>query len=252
MSKRFDGYNVFVTGAASGVGRATAVLLASEGAQVIAADVNREGLAETVETIRASGGQVHADECNVADAASVRQAIARAAEQLGGLKVLVNAAGVGKSQRFEELAEDEWRRVMSVNLDGAFFAMQAALPYLLANRGNIVNVASIAGLRGQAYNAAYCASKAGLINLTRSIALEFASRKVRANCICPGGIKTPLIRNFIPQQDFEPSLIAYFSPPVPHRLADPESVAKVIAFLASDDAKHISGSALVADDATLA
>jgi len=116
----------------------------------------------------------------------------------------------------------------------------------------VVNVASSAGMRGQAYAAHYAASKAGLVNFTRSIALEFASRGLRINCLAPAGIRSPLIRHFMPREDFEKSLVAYYSPPVPHQLADPEDMAKAIAYLASDDAKMVIGAVLVADWGTLA
>jgi len=166
--------------------------------------------------------------------------------------VLVNAAGVGRSARLEEIDEAEWARVLAVNLTGPFNTVKAALPHLLATRGNIVNVASTAGMRGQAYAAHYAASKAGLVNFTRSIALEFASRGLRANCLAPAGIMTPIIKNFIPRPDFEPSLVAYYSPPVPHQMSKPEDMAKTIAFLASDDVPMITGATLVADWGTLA
>lgn len=250
---RFAARCVLITGAASGLGRATALHFSGEGARIYAVDRNVEGAAETVELVRRAGGQADWSMCDVTEADSVRENIERAAGTLGAIHILINAAGLGRAARFEEIEIDEWRRVMAVNLDGPFLTMKAALPHLLANPGsNIVNVASVAAMRGQAYHAHYSASKAGLLNLTRSVALEFASRGLRANCICPGGVMTPFIRNFIPRPDFEPSLVAYYSPPVPHKLASPADVAKVIAFLASDDAAHINGSALIADDGTLA
>jgi NAD(P)-dependent dehydrogenase (short-subunit alcohol dehydrogenase family) len=166
---------------------------------------------------------------------------------------LVNAAGVGRAARFEEIDESEWARVIAVNLTGPYNTMRAALPHLLKQKGaNIVNVSSTAGMRGQAYAAHYAASKAGLVNLTRTVALEFASRGLRANCIAPAGITSPFVRNFIPRPDFEPSLVAYYSPPVPHSMSKPEDVAKTILFLASDDVPMITGTTLVADWGTLA
>ena len=181
--KRFTDRIAYVTGAASGVGRATATLLAAEGAKVFAADVSQEGLNETISAIREAGGTVDGGICDVANMESVRSSIGTALARFAGLQILVNVAGIGRAARFEEIDAQEWRRTMAVNLDGVFHTTQAALPHLLAQRGaNIVNVASIAGLRGQAYRSAYSASKAGLINLTRSMALEFASRGLRANC----------------------------------------------------------------------
>src|SRR5437660_12065142 len=185
--------------------------------------------------------------------ASVRESVERAASVFGGLNVLVNAAGVGRSARLEEIDEEEWQRVLTVNLTGAFNTVKAALPHLLARPGGaVVNVASSAGMRGQAYAAHYAASKAGLVNFTRSIALEFASRGLRINCLAPAGIRSPLIRHFIPRDDFEKSLVAYYSPPVAHQLPEPEDLAQAIAYLAADDAKTIIGAVLVADWGTLA
>lgn len=246
---RFADRVVFVTGAGSGLGRATARLFAAEGARVFAVDVNAEGVAETIAAIGVAGdGGV----CDVSDAAAVAGAVARAVRAFGGLDVLVNAAGIGRGVRLEEIETEEWQRVLAVNLTGPFNTTKAAMPHLLERKGNIVNVASTAGMRGQAYSAHYAASKAGLINFTRTVALEFVSRGVRANCIAPAGMTTPIIRNFIPRPDFEPSLIAYISPPIPHKMSRPEDVAKTIAFLASDDVPMITGAVLVADWGTLA
>src|SRR5438067_12558380 len=233
---RFTDRVLFITGAGSGLARATAKLFAAEGAKVFAVDVNPDGLAETILAIRLAGGTAEGGRCDVTDMASVRDSVGRAASGVGGLHVLVNAAGVGRSARLEEIDEAEWARVLAVNLTGPINTMKAALPHLLATRGNIVNVASTAGMRGQAYAAHYAAAKAGLVNFTRSIALEFASRGLRANCLAPAGIMTPCGTDFTPRPDFEPSLVAYYSPPVPHQMSKPEDMAKTIAFLASDGA----------------
>jgi len=253
MANRFDGRVVFITGAGSGVGRATARLFAAEGARVFAVDVNEASVQQTIAAIRDSGGTAAGGLCDVSRLDAVQQSVATAVTTFGRLNVLVNAAGVGRALRFEELDEVEWRRVMGVNLDGPFHTMKAAIGPLLEQRGNsIVNVASIAGLRGQAYNSHYCASKAALLNLTRAVALEFASRGLRANCVCPGGVMTPLIQHFVPRPDFEMPLIAYYSPPVPNLMGEPEDIGRTITFLASDDARMINGAALVADFGTIA
>lgn len=250
---RFTDHTVWISGAASGLGRATARAFAAEGARVWAADVNPDGIAETILAIRTSGGTADGGVCDVADMKSVRESVEQAVKTFGGLQVLVNAAGVGRAARFEEIDAAEWARVLGINLTGPFNTMQAALPHLLKQKGSsIVNVASTAGMRGQAYAAHYAASKAGLVNLTRTFALEFASRGLRANCLAPAGFKSPLIRNFIPRPDFEPSLVAYYSPPVPHSMSNPEDVAKAILFLASNDVPAITGTTLVADWGTLA
>jgi NAD(P)-dependent dehydrogenase (short-subunit alcohol dehydrogenase family) len=205
-----------------------------------------------VAAIRAAGGTGDGGTCDVADPAAVGAAVARTVALFGGLDVLVNAAGIGRAARLEEIDEPEWQRVLAVNLSGPFNTTKAALPHLLARGGNIVNVSSTAGMRGQAYAAHYAASKAGLINFTRTVALEFASRGVRANCIAPAGMTTAIVKNFIPRPDFEPSLIAYYSPPIPHQMSRPEDIAKAIAFLASGEVPAITGAVLVADWGTLA
>jgi NAD(P)-dependent dehydrogenase (short-subunit alcohol dehydrogenase family) len=253
MSGRFADRAVYVTGAGAGVGRATAELFGREGAKVFAVDIDGDAVVETVKSIHAAGGTARGGVADVSDYDSVEGSIEYMVEAFGALDVLINVAGVGRAARLEELDEHQWQRTMGVNLDGVFYTTKLAVPYLLrVKHGSIVNVASIAGLRGQAYCAAYCASKAGMINFTRSIALEFASRGLRANCVAPGGIETNLISGFIPREDFEPQLIAYYSPPPPGRLAKPLDVANSIAFLASREARMINGAVLTCDGGTLA
>jgi meso-butanediol dehydrogenase/(S,S)-butanediol dehydrogenase/diacetyl reductase len=253
MSGRFDGRAVYVTGAASGLGKATAERFAREGARVFAVDVNGEGVVETVNAIRGGGGDGRGAVVDVTDADSVAASVAHMVEHLGALDILVNVAGIGRAARFEEIDESEWNRTMAVNLNGAFHTTQAALPHLLARPGgSIVNVASIAGLRGHAYCSAYSASKAALISLTRSLALEFASRGLRANCVAPGGIITPLIAGFMPREDFERELLAYYAPPPPGNLSTVEDVTASITFLASAEARNINGAVLVCDGGTMA
>jgi meso-butanediol dehydrogenase/(S,S)-butanediol dehydrogenase/diacetyl reductase len=250
---RFKDRIVYLTGAGSGIGRAAAVRFADEGAHVFAIDVNEAGVRETIETIRQAGGVADGGVCDVSRMDSVRRSIGDALERFGRINILVNAAGVGKSARLEEIDEVEWHRVMGVNLHGVFHTTKVAIEHLLKQPGgNIVNVASIAGMRGQAYNSHYCASKAGLLNFTRAIALEFVSRGLRANCVCPGGVNTPLIFNFVPREDFEQPLMAYYLPPTPDHMGAPEDIAAVITFLASDEARMVNGASLMADFGTMA
>ena len=252
-TERFAERTAYVTGAASGLGRATALLLAREGAKVFAVDVNGDGVVETVNAIRAAGGAAIGGVTDISDGDSVQASIEYMVEAFGSLQLLINVAGVGRAARLEEIDEREWERTLAVNLTGVFHTCKAAVPHLLRHRGaNIVNVASIAGLRGQAYCSAYCASKAGMVNFTRSLALEFATRGLRANCVAPAGIQTDLINQFIPREDFEKQLVAYYSPPKPGKLWKPDDIAKSIAYLASDDARMINGAVLVCDGGTLA
>lgn len=250
---RFTDRIIYITGAASGIGQATATLFAAEGAKVFAADVNRDGLHETISSIQQAGGSADGGVCDVAAMEAVQASIANAVRRFGGLHVLINAAGVGRFARLEEIDEAEWQRVIGVNLTGAFNTIKSTLSHLLKHSGaNIVNVASIAAMRGQAYCSHYTASKAALLNFTRSIALEFATRGLRANCVCPGSVRSPLLRHFQPRDDFEQQLINYSRTPVPNQMFEPRDAAQVIAFLASDDARMVNGAALVADGGTLA
>src|SRR5262249_59687808 len=172
MAERFVGRSVFVTGAGSGIGRATAALFAAEGGKVFAVDVNGDGLLETVDQIRAAGGTAEGGVCDVADTGQVEAAIRNAVGTFGGLDVLVNVAGIGGFARFEELDEATFRRTVDVNLGGTFRTIKAALPHLLARcpGASIVNVGSTSGMRGTAYAAHYSASKGRVLLLTRSLA----------------------------------------------------------------------------------
>lgn len=243
---RFGGKVVLITGAGSGIGRVTAKLFASEGADVGCGDLDLEAAEATVAEIRGAGGKAVAIECDVRDEKAVDAMVAGCSEALGGLGILCNVAGVAGFARTEELSTAEWRRFMGINLDGAFFASRAALPHLLANPTSaIVNVASVAGLIGQAYCVSYCASKAAVIGLTRAMAMEFLGRGLRVNCVCPGAVKTPLLGQINFPEDFDFSVLTRLT--LNGRMSEPEDVAEAIAFLAADSASSINGVSLPVD-----
>ena len=227
----------FVTGVASGIGRAVATRLQAGGDTVVGFDRVDDGPAG-VEVVVG----------DVTERSSVDGAVAAVAERHGRLDVVVNVAGVAQIGRIEDIDDDEWRRVLDVNLTGPFLVCRAAVPHLRASRGCIVNIASIAGLEGQAYTAAYSASKGGVVLLTRSLAVELALDGVRVNCVCPAGVDTPLMLEVATHMpaDLDPRLVDRLQMLMPGFIAADE-VAGAVAYLASDDARTITGHALTID-----
>jgi NAD(P)-dependent dehydrogenase (short-subunit alcohol dehydrogenase family) len=251
MDLHLVGRVVAVTGAASGIGRATALLLAREGARVACLDVQTDAVGETAAEIARAGGETLALRLDVTDPASVADAIAGTVERFGALGALVNAAGVGGFVKFEDMTLTEWNRVIAINLTGTFLTCHAAVPHLLAaGGGSIVNISSIAGLKGQAYSSAYNASKGGVALLTRGLANEFAKRKLRVNAVCPGGIATPMLAGFA-VAGLDDVLIDRMQNPA-RTLGEPEDVAGLIAFLVSDRASYITGVTYQVDGGCLA
>ena len=234
--RRFEGRIALVSGAAGGIGTAVADRLAEEGATVVRSD-----LAE-------SGGEVA---CDVTDPDSAAATVSEVIRRHGRLDVLANVAGIGIARRIGDLTLDEWRRVLDVNLTGTFLLSQAALPALIEARGTIVNMASMAGLRATPYNAAYCASKGGVIMLTKSMALELAGDGVRVNAVCPASVDTPFLRGFRLPEGADMALLSRAASPM-GRLIDPGEVAAAVAYLASDEAATVSGTTLVIDGAATA
>ena len=249
--ERLKGRRALVTGAASGIGRATAKRLAAEGAAVFCADIAAEAAAQTAKDIEASGGTASSGRVDVADLASCEAVIESAAAALGGLDTLVNVAGILRPGHTHEQDPAIFDQTIAINLAGTFYMCRSALPKLLDGGGAIVNIASAAALQGVPYNAAYCASKAGVMGLTRSLASEYSRRDVRVNCICPGGVMTPMAAGGFAVEGLDPGLMARIAPQM-QRIGEPEDIAALVAYLASDEAAYMTGSAITIDGGQLA
>lgn len=240
---------VIVTGAASGIGKATAQRLAGEGAMLVLGDVNENGARAVAETLDASVPPIVIG-FDASDPASCRAFIATAAKAAGRIDMLCNVAGIMDWGPLAQFGEDRWERMMRVNLSSLFYLCQAAMPHLVQTKGNIVNISSAAGLVGIAYTTAYCATKHGVIGLTKSLAIEFASSGVRVNAICPTGVKTPMSTGVFPQ-GIDMSLLMRNASKMGD-LIEADEVAGAIAYLGSDDARTVSGVALPVDGAQTA
>ncbi|HEX6940817.1 MAG TPA: SDR family NAD(P)-dependent oxidoreductase [Longimicrobiales bacterium] len=236
---RLEGKTTLITGGGSGIGRATALLFAREGARVLLSGRRREPLDETAALIRAEGLHAVIHPADVTDDRAVRDTVDFAARHLGGLDILVNNAGLAPAWTpIHETADDVWDLVFDVNLKGAFRMCRAALPLLVRSRGAIVNVASTSALKGAYSVASYSAAKAGLLALTRCIAAEYGALGVRCNCVVPSWVDTPMTRAFL-QDDATRADVAQRH--ALRRVASADDVARAILYLASPDAAFITG-----------
>ena len=244
-----------ITGAGSGLGRAAALLFAREGAKVlVAANRDKDG-EQTVKSIKDNGGDAIFTRVDVTRASDLEKAVKTAVDKYGKLDIMFNNAGMpGPGKLMADLTEDEWNRVLAVNLTGVFLGTKYAIPEMLKGGGGvIINISSVAALSPRRYTGAYAAAKAAVIQLTKVTALEYARKNIRVNCILPGPIDTPF---FTKVADGDPEKIAAFKEKVRNdvpmgRFAQPVEIAQVALFLASDEASYITGAAFAADGGQL-
>ena len=244
--RRFEDRVAVVTGAGSGLGQATAMRLASEGALVGCLDIAGDAAEKTAAAIAEQGGRAKAYATDVSDPVSARAAVDSAASDLGRVQLTVNCAGIGRFAHTHEVPFEDWQRILAVNLTGTFLVCQASIPYLLDGGGAIVNIASNAGIKAQPYSAAYCASKAGVVHLTKVLADEYLKRKIRANCVAPGGIDTPLQQEFMHMPEGV-DWKAFRKVMSPLGNSTPDEIAGVVLFLASDETRYMTGAVVSID-----
>lgn len=247
--RRFDGKVTLVTGAARGIGAAVVHRLVTEGSAVACVDRDREGVERVAAELAGSGATVAGFVCDVSDEASVKQTVTTIVERFGRLDVLVNMAGILSAAHSHEETLAQWNRIIEVNLTGSFLMCREAIPHLLRTKGNIVNAASTASLSGHPWFAAYGASKGGVLMLSNSLAMEYAKRGLRVNCVAPGGIDTDMVHVELPDEVDHDILLRML--PI-GSMGEPEMVADTVAFLASSDARFVNGEYIRVDGATLA
>ncbi|OQB28062.1 MAG: 2,5-dichloro-2,5-cyclohexadiene-1,4-diol dehydrogenase [Chloroflexi bacterium ADurb.Bin180] len=252
---RLEGKVTLVSGGSSGIGRATAMLMANEGARVVLACRDQARGDEVVREIRAQGGQASLVRCDVCELADCEAAVAHTADTWGRLDVLFNNAGVifpGRS--VVQTSLQEWQKTFDTNVSGAYLMSKFAIPLMTASGGGvIINTASDKGLVGRRGCAAYCASKGAVVQLTRAMALDHAREGIRVNCICPGSVDTPMLRHEMELLGDRDAMREAFAAKHPlNRICTPEEVAAVVVFLASSEAAFITGAALSVDGGRLA
>lgn len=245
MDMGMRGKAAIVTGAASGLGRAAARKLAAAGADVWLVDINADGLAETAALLADSGCAVVTETVDLADPLACKAVVERAAAHFGRLDALCNVAGLIYLANTPGMPTAQYQRTIDVNLSAVFYLSQAAIPHLLGNAGAIVNVASSAAFIGEAYAAAYCASKWGLVGMTKAMAMEYIRQPIRINAVAPGGMMTNIVSNFRPPEGCDVELLKRFSPI--RSVVEVEDVADMILLLASDAGRGFHGACINID-----
>ncbi|MBW2942209.1 SDR family NAD(P)-dependent oxidoreductase [Zhongshania aquimaris] len=243
--KRFTGKVALVTGAASGIGKATALRLASEGATLMLADIDEEKLYQLRDQLH--DNTVDTAIFDATDSKSCREIVHKTVSSFGRIDVVCNIAGIAGAWKLTETTEDKWRKMFAINMDSIFVICQEAIPFLIKTKGNIVNMSSVASLHGLPYNSAYCAVKAAVNGFSRSIAAEFGSDGVRVNTVSPGGVMTSIFDNFTFPENVNDELVKRMLPLPNVPLAQPEEIAALVAYVASDEARFMNGENVVID-----
>lgn len=246
---RLSGKVVMITGAASGIGAASARMFASEGARVVLCDLDAAALNGIVGEIESNGGEAIGISADVSDSAAVRRVVDAGIEQFGALHVLFSNAGIGGKGTVVEIDEADFNRTLAVNLGGAYLTSKHAIPHIaVTGGGSIIFTASELALVGSRRNAAYSASKAALIGLARSMAMDHAPQRIRVNVLCPGPIQTPMLQRSIDNHADPAGYARMIVDEVPlQRIGEADEIARVALFLASDDSSYMTGSTVVAD-----
>jgi len=247
--KRFEDRVVILTGAASGIGKAAALLFAEEGATVCLLDIDRRGIEEATRAILDKNRKALPFVCDVTDERKVAETVEQVLRHAAGIDVLCNNAGIELSKSLISTEKDEWEAVLSVNLKGMFLLSKHVLPHMMDSGGGaVVNTSSISGLLGWPDSAAYCASKGGVVQLTREMAVEYGQYNIRINCICPGTTETPMINRLLSlESDPEETARSIKAMHPLGRFAQPEEIARAMLFLASDEASFVTGAVLPVD-----
>jgi len=251
---KLTGKRALITGAASGIGRATAELFAREGAAVAVVDVDEVGGRAVAQAIEGEGGRAIFVHCDVTRAADCQRAVRETVDKLGGLDVLFNNAGIIRRATVIDTTEEEWDRVMAVNVKSIFLLSKYAVPVMAqAGGGAIINTSSGWGLVGGRNAVSYCASKGAVVNMTRAMALDHGAENIRVNCICPGDTDTPMLRSEAQQLgESEDIFLADAADRPLRRVGQPADIAQAVLYLASDAALFVTGTALVVDGGGLA